>query len=606
MSRARRSSRPKDRPFLHGALDGVRGRLAAGVLCHLGAALAAVTPLIAVAELARLGAAGVFDDAEVPAAEAWALVAVAAAALALRVGLTAAGLTLTHVADTTLQLRLRRDLARHLGRLPLMWFGERNSGIVKRAVADDVGALHHLVAHALPNLVTAVVTPVVSVGYLLTVDWLLTVVTLVPLALGAVAYRRAMRDVAARMGEYLAATQRLDASVVEFVQGISVVKVFGGGGRAHRRFQDGANQYAAFIANWSASVTPWMAASQILYSPPVVLLVMLVGGAALVSAGSLTFAGLAPFVVVGLGISGPALTIGYGMQDVAAGRAAAGRIERLLDTPTLPQPASPAPAPPHQDVVVEFQAVRFSYDGQHEVLHGITLTLRPGTVTAVVGPSGAGKSTLATLTARFADVTGGAVRLAGTDVRDLTSEQLYGLVGFVFQDVQLLRASLADNIRLARPDADLDAVRAAARAARIHDRIEQTPRGYDSVVGVDTTLSMGEAQRVSIARALLADTPVLVLDEATAFADPECEADIQDALSVLVAGRTVLVVAHRLATIVEADQIAVLDEGRLVECGRHAELLAAGGRYAELWRARQAPPTPALTGPGGAQGGAHA
>lgn len=217
----------------------------------------------------------------------------------------------------------------------------------------------------------------------------------------------------------------------------------------------------------------------------------------------------------------------------------------------------------------------------------MSLRLTPGTVTALVGPSGSGKSTLASLVTRFHDVTGGRITVGGADVREIASERLYRHIGFVLQDVQLLRTSVRDNIRLARPDASEEEVREAARAAQIDRRIEALPRGYDSVVGEEAVLSGGEAQRVSIARALLADAPVLVLDEATAFADPESEAAIQDAIARLVRGRTVLVIAHRLPTIVEADQIAVLSGGRITERGRHPELLAENGLYARMWASHE-------------------
>lgn len=229
----------------------------------------------------------------------------------------------------------------------------------------------------------------------------------------------------------------------------------------------------------------------------------------------------------------------------------------------------------------------FSYDGRNQVLTDITTRLEPGTVTALVGPSGAGKSTLAGLVPRFWDATTGAVSVGGVDVRDLASDDLYGRVAFVFQDPGLLRASVRDNIRLGHPDADDDAVVAAARAAQIHERIVALPRGYDSVVGVDARLSGGEAQRVAIARAIMADRPILVLDEATAFADPESEAAIQDALSHLAAGRTLMVIAHRLSTVAGADHIVVLVGGRVAERGRHQELLALGGEYARLWAAHE-------------------
>ncbi len=237
-----------------------------------------------------------------------------------------------------------------------------------------------------------------------------------------------------------------------------------------------------------------------------------------------------------------------------------------------------------------FEDVSFSYDGQTEAVRNIDLALEPGTVTALVGASGSGKSTLGRLLPRFWDPTAGRITIGGVSVDEINSDDLYQLVGLVFQDVQLLRASIRENIALSKPDAPMEQIEQAARAAQIHDRIVALDRGYDAVVGEDAQLSGGEAQRVSIARAILADTPILVLDEATAFADPEAEATIQDALSELIVGRTLLVIAHRLRTIVGADQICVLENGQIVQRGTHSQLIASDGNYKQLWEASEASP----------------
>lgn len=558
----------------------VRGRLAVAVGLQLVSALAAIVPFVCVVELAReVLAAGPADDRRV-----WTLIWVAVGALLLRLVTMGTATLLTHLADNDLQLHLRLRIARRLGSVPLGWFTDRTSGAVKSAVQDDVAAMHHLVGHGLINLAAAVVTPVAVLGYLFWVDWRLTLVTLLPAVVFLVAHLTMMRGFGAHMDRYVAAMTRINAAVVEFVQGIAVVKTFGQTRRAHDRFRRAADEFAEFWWGWVRPMLRWSSLSMAAVAGPTVLVLVLGAGIWFVANGWAPPMDVVPFALLGLALTAPLLTLEYGTMDLKLASAAAGRVATLLETPTLPEPEQPRRPAGHR---VEFAGVRFSYDGSTEVLRGIDAVLEPGTVTALVGPSGSGKTTLASLLPRFWDVTAGAVMIGGVDVREIGSAQLYRRVGFVFQDVQLLRSSVRDNIALARPDATTSDVVAVARAAQIHRRIEQLPRGYDSVIGDDAQLSAGEAQRVSIARALLADTPILVLDEATAFADPESEAAIQDALSTLVAGRTLLVVAHRLRTIVHADQILVLDRGEVIERGRHERLLAAATRYARMWAAQE-------------------
>jgi ATP-binding cassette, subfamily B, bacterial IrtA/YbtP len=293
---------------------------------------------------------------------------------------------------------------------------------------------------------------------------------------------------------------------------------------------------------------------------------------------------LLPFLLLGTTFGVRLLGVGYGLSGLQAGLVAARRVHDLLAEDELVQQDLPA----KRDAKgrVRFEHVAFSYRPGVPVLHDVSIVLEPGTVTALVGPSGSGKSTLAGLLARFHDVDSGAVRVGGADVRSLSSDELYSRVGFVLQDTALVQGTVRDNIALARPDATSEQVVAAAQAAQVHDRITRLPDGYDTHLGPEPALSGGERQRIAIARALLADPAVLVLDEATAYADPESEHQVQQAISRLTAGRTVLVIAHRLHTITGVDKIVVLDEGRVLETGTHEELLAAGGRYRALWDAR--------------------
>ncbi|MFI6740071.1 ABC transporter ATP-binding protein [Nonomuraea sp. NPDC050451] len=566
-----------DRAALLALLTPIRPRLVAAAVLQVVYAVSALVPFVCVAELARvlLG----------PAPEAgrvWLIAGIAVAGLLVR--FTSFGLAgaITHFADADLQLHLRRRMAAHLSRVPLGWFGERNSGQVKKVLQDDVREMHHLIAHALLDLLAAVVTPLAALAYLLYVDWRLTLVVLIPVPLFAAAFAVMMRGYDEQMRRWSEANTRISAAVVEFVQGIAVIKTFGQARRSYRRFAEAADDFAEFFGAWVRPMLRLSGVSNALISPPTMLLVATAGGVVFAANGWLAPVDVLPFVLVGVALTAPFLTLDMGSMRLRRAAESAGRVAALLATPPLPEPAEPTRPQGHR---VEFHDVSFSYDGSTPVLREVNLTLAPGTVTALVGPSGSGKSTLAKLLPRFYDPGSGQVTVGGVDVRDIGSAELYHHVGFVLQDVQLLRASVADNIALGRPGAGREEVERMARAAQIHERITELPRGYDSVIGEDAHLSGGEAQRVSIARALLADAPILVLDEATAFADPESESAIQDALSTLVAGRTLLVIAHRLGTITGADQIAVLDGGRIVERGTHDELRAAGGLYTRLWAA---------------------
>ncbi|WP_431952188.1 ABC transporter ATP-binding protein [Nocardia lijiangensis] len=566
---------------ISGLLRPYLGSFAALVILQVIGAVAGLAPLLAVVELGRtLLSPGPIDDGHV-----WIVVLVGAAGMLVRLLFTAASSGIGHLLDSRVQLSFRRQLAAQLGRVPIGWFSRRRTGELSQVVGDDVSAVHPFIAHTPGELVSAFVVPLVSLIYLFTVDWRLTLITLIPVVLAVALVPLMMTPTRLReQEEFDAAMGRVASSVIEFVQGIAVVKAFGGSGRAHRAFRTAVDEFVGTFFRWVRGLAPIAAGMQLVLSPPFVLLVVLVGGAALVTNGSLAPADVLPFLLLGLGLTAPVAALGHGFDDMQAARRAVGRIRDVLDVPPLPEPARPVAPQGHR---VELRDVRFGYDAGRDVLRGIELVLEPGTVTALVGPSGSGKSTLVQLLPRFFDPAHGSVVLGGVDLRELGSRELYRMVSFVFQDVRLLRASIAENIALSVPHADLDDVVRAARLANIHDRILELPRGYDSVIGADAGLSGGEAQRISLARALLADTPVLVLDEATAFADPQTELAVRQALSTLAGDRTILVIAHRLETIADADTVVVLENGSIVERGTPAELLARGGKFAAHWQSHR-------------------
>ncbi|MEU8525545.1 MULTISPECIES: ABC transporter ATP-binding protein [Streptomyces] len=563
------------------------GSFAAVVVLQVIGAVAGLAPLLAVVELGRtLLASGPADDGHVRD-----VVIAGAAGLLVRLLFTAASSGVGHLLDTRVQLSLRRQLAARLGRVPIGWLARRRNGELAKLVGEDVSAVHPFIAHTPGELVSAFVVPLVSLGYLFTVDWRLTLITLIPVLLAVALVPLMMTPARLReQKEFDAAMGRISASVVEFVHGIAVVKAFGGSERAHGRFRTAVDDFTRSFYRMVRGLSGVAAGMQVALSPPFVLLAVLVGGAYRITGGGLAPADLLPFILLGLGLTAPVAALGHGFDDLQAARRAVGRIRDVLAEPSLPEPVRPVAPQGHR---VELRDVRFGYEGAagredaaagREVLRGIDLVLEPGTTTAVVGPSGSGKSTLVQLLPRFYDPSHGSVLLGGVDLREVGSQELYRRVSFVFQDVRLLRASVADNIALAVPQADRDAVVRAARLASIHDRIVELPRGYDSVIGEDARLSGGEAQRVSIARALLADAPVLVLDEATAFADPQTEQAVREALAQTREKRTTLVIAHRLETIADADTVVMLRDGAIVERGTTAELLARNGAFAEFWK----------------------
>ncbi|WP_168582067.1 ABC transporter ATP-binding protein/permease [Gephyromycinifex aptenodytis] len=545
--------------------------IAAGVAQALISILQLV-PFVLFAELARSFLTGAQREEYVSTAVTAAVV----------MGLTTAAASLLvlvlHFYDASFSAALRRRLMSKLSVLPLGWFGDRRPGEVKKLVSDDVGALHYLITHTVPDVVGGVVTPLATLIYLFTVQWRLGLVLLVPLA----AYLMIMSGIARADRERMVRSQRYLALAAgqaqTFIMTRDVAAVYGP--QAVVDLPATLGEVGDFIADWQRDTGPRKILASMSNRPTTVLGILLVAGYLFIMPGWIEPLDLLPFLVLGTAMGGQLISLALNLGALIAALNSRSGIELFLATPELAPPADRSAPAGH----VRFEDVSFAYGTGRTVLEGLSLELQRGTVTALVGPSGAGKSTVAALLARLWDVERGTVSIDGTDVRDLTHEQLYARVSILLQDVQLIHGSVRDNIALTRPEASQEEIHKAAQAAHLDAVVADLPQGYDTIISTDR-LSGGERQRVGIARALLADTPIVVLDEATAAADAESEWAIRKGFEHLLAGRTVLMIAHRLHTITNADQIVVMDAGQVVQTGTHAELSSVDGLYRRLWDA---------------------
>lgn len=532
-----------------------------------------LAPFVLLVELARLLLVGA-DSARL-----WDLGIAAVALLGTGTLLTAVLALWLHRVDAHFARDLRGRLLTKMSRLPLGWFTARGSGTIKQLVQDDTLSLHYLITHAIPDAVAAVIAPVAVLVYLFVVDWRIALALFGPV----LAYLVLMSVMSIQSGSKMVAAprwaERMNGEAGAYLEGQPVVRIFGGA--ASSSFRNRLDEYIGFLVDWQRPFVGKKTLMDLVTRPTTFLWLIMIVGTPLVIGGRMDPVDMLPFLLLGTTFGARLLGIGYGLAGIQGGMLAARRVQSVLDEPELTVRESSSPGAAGGTVV--FDAVTFGYRPEVPVIKDVSLTLRPGTVTALVGPSGSGKSTLAALLARFHDVQQGAITVGGQDIRALSADELYRRIGFVLQETQLVHGSAAENIALAQPDAAPERITAAARDAQIHERIERLPDGYDTVLGAGSGLSGGERQRLTIARAILADTPVLILDEATAFADPESEYLVQQALNRLTRDRTVLVIAHRLHTITHADQIVVLDDGEVAETGTHDELLAAGGRYRALW-----------------------
>ncbi len=519
----------------------------------------------------------------------WAFIALAALAAAL-VSLYTSAIA-SHFAAFRILYNLRIRLAEHLGALPMGFHTRESTGSIKKILEVNVERIENFIAHHLPDFIGAAALPLIMLTVMFLLDWRLALSCAVPViaafALQAVVFQGEKAKEHTRL--YHDALENMNAAGVEYVRGMPAVKVFGLTVRTFLGFHDAIQAYRKQATQISKTYKhPYTLFFIILSSIPAFVLPV---GLHLFSeqtdnqAFALT---LLLFLVMSPGLPIPILkllNLGGNMRMIAEG---VERIDELFARSPLPEPQNPEEP---KNYSVTFEDVRFSYatEGEAdapEALSGVSFHVAPGTLTALVGPSGSGKSTIASLIPRFWDVGSGTVSIGGVDIRRMRMEQLMNSISFVFQDVHLFYDSIEENIRMGNSSASREQVIAAARAACCHDFISSLPDGYATKIGEGGTyLSGGEAQRISIARAVLKNAPILVLDEATAFADPDNETRIQQALNTLIRGKTVIIIAHRLSTIRNADQIIVMDKGKIAEHGRHEDLLEKNGVYRRMWQA---------------------
>ena len=498
-----------------------------------------------------------------------------------------AALMCSHLSAFRVATNLRLEVSEHLATLPLGFTETFGSGKLRKIIHESTGAAETFLAHQLPDKYNAMATPIGLLVLLLVFDWRLGLLSLVPVALGFVIMSAMTgRRMADKMRQYGNALESMSNEAVEYVRGIPVVKTFGQSVFSFKKFKATIDEYE----KWVIAYTKELRMPMMLYTAAIngVFAFLIVGGLLFTRNGvtSEFLLNLLFYIIITPVISLTLTRIMYMSENELVVADALARVDSVLDAEPVPENDHPRHP---KDASVSLKDVHFSYDGKTDVIKGVSLKIQPGQMVAFVGPSGGGKSTLANLICRFFDVQSGSVRVGEADVRDIPKEELMDTISFVFQNSRLLKGSILDNVRLGRAQATEAEVLAALKAAQCMDIVEKFPEGIHTVIGTKGVyLSGGEQQRIAIARAMLKNAPILLLDEATAFADPDNEAKVQAAFAQLAKGKTVLMIAHRLSTVANADCIYVVQDGRITETGTKDELCAQNGLFARMWQDYQA------------------
>ena len=524
-----------------------------------------------------------FDRAQNLSAYGWCAVGSAVLAMLIYMG----GLICSHLAAFHVQATMRSRLMRHIMSLPLESMDEDGSGKVRKIINESSAATETYLAHQLPDKCVATATPIGLVVLLLVFDWRLGLLSLIPVVLGFAIMSTMMgANMKKKMEEYQNALEEMSSEAVEYVRGIPVVKTFGQSVFSFKRFRDSIKKYEKWTIAYTKDLrVPMMGLTTAINSVFAILIAATfwLGGVKSGSVDGTFLLNLMFYIIITPIITVTMTKMMYAGENVMIVEDALNRIDGLLEKKPLPQSVNPEKP---QDASISFKNVSYRYDGaSDDAIHNISLDIKSGEHIAFVGPSGGGKSTLAKLIARFADVNSGFIEIGGVNVKNIKASDLMNTVSFVFQDSKLLKMSIFDNVRMGNKNAMREEVIEALHNAQCDDIIEKLPGGIDTVIGSKGTyLSGGETQRIAIARAMLKNAPILILDEATAFADPDNEAKVQAAFSKLSEGKTVIMIAHRLSSVTEVDRIYVLKNGQICQSGTHENLLSQDGLYAHMWK----------------------
>ena len=524
-----------------------------------------------------------FDRAQNLSAYGWCAVGSAVFAMLIYMG----GLICSHLAAFHVQATMRSRLMRHIMSLPLGFMDKDGSGKVRKIINESSAATETYLAHQLPDKCVATATPIGLVVLLLVFDWRLGLLSLIPVVLGFAIMSTMMgANMKKKMEEYQNALEEMSSEAVEYVRGIPVVKTFGQSVFSFKRFRDSIKKYEKWTIAYTKDLrVPMMGLTTAINSVFAILIAATfwLGGVKSGSADGTFLLNLMFYIIITPIITVTMTKMMYAGENVMIVEDALNRIDGLLEKKPLPQSVNPEKP---QDASISFKNVSYRYDGaSDDAIHNISLDIKSGEHIAFVGPSGGGKSTLAKLIARFADVNSGFIEIGGVNVKNIKASDLMNTVSFVFQDSKLLKMSIFDNVRMGNKNAMREEVIEALHNAQCDDIIEKLPGGIDTVIGSKGTyLSGGETQRIAIARAMLKNAPILILDEATAFADPDNEAKVQAAFSKLSEGKTVIMIAHRLSSVTEVDRIYVLKNGQICQSGTHENLLSQDGLYAHMWK----------------------